>query len=162
MAGFCIQFHATHEEILGLAESWALAHNLYVVENTYPPWRVVMTNASGIRTMPNPGSPGPYVRWLIFSESKPDMSVTDRQGEFCDRNPSRLDLQIGRVTEGDVYESCLSTLVDNSTWKSFAKQLRNATVKGVYPGHRYTQGAESLARRGMRVLTFTGVELHLP
>lgn len=162
MPGFCIQFHATHEEILQFAERWILNHGLHVAENTCPPWRVATTDISGVRTMPSPGSPGPYVRWLIFNQSAMDMTMTDRQGEFCDRNPNRLDLHIGRVTDEELFESCLSTLVDSTVWKSLARQLRSATMKGVYPGHRYTQGAESLAQQGLRMLTFTGVPLDLP
>ncbi|MFV8751898.1 hypothetical protein ACNOYE_15240 [Nannocystaceae bacterium ST9] len=159
MPGFCIQFHATHDELVAFVTEWATEYALFLAATTFPPWRVRALSIADVEGQIAQPSVSDVI---VFTEARPDLTTTDDQLEFWDRNPGRLELSIGQLKDDALFESCLSTMIDSKIWRKLARHLRHATMKGAYQGHRYTVGAESLVGNGFKMVTITGVPLELP
>jgi hypothetical protein len=92
--------------------------------------------------------------------------------DFFERNASALVWEIGRRNDQGLQESWLWARTDDKhvlqIWRSFAKQLRAVTRKGVIAvnpktgatgrlkEHRFTDGAKSLEREGVPMLPAAG------
>jgi hypothetical protein len=95
-------------------------------------------------------------------------------GSFLDANPDVLILDIGRLSQRGLKESCLSARIPNGSsarrpWQKFVDALRAATSAGavaVHPQtggtslrktHRFTKSAKELESQGIAMLPTAGV-----
>jgi hypothetical protein len=173
MAGIVIQFHALPEE-LGPLLHWAMKDlGVHLTAFRFPPFRIVEVRPDTLDAL----LMDPSVCNFHFTLGAPIRSVTF-QSEFLDQNPGSLGLDIGRLSEKGLRESCLSCRDPDArsfeVWKKIARKLKGIAKTGDmiatnpdtgatarYKNQRYTAGAKALDERGVPILPVAGgVVLH--
>lgn len=173
MADIIIQFHATTDEIEDLVTHAVRTESLFVTARWHWPFRAILISESTV----SEALRDPTMDDFVFTTREPALRGKTSL-KFLDDNPGALLLDIGRLTEGGLKESCLSskaaTEQDIVIWRRIARQLRKQTMAGVtgfdpisgassfYRAHRYTEGAKKLSNQGIRIRSLGGrIELRL-
>lgn len=162
MADILIQFHALIDELVAFVRTALAEVPAYVTAFRFEPFEAVTVEADAIEGAIRDST----VRELAFTIQAPKLPVSTTY-EFLQRNPSALRLDIGRLSEGGLGESCLSARTTDeealAAWKKLARRLRKTTLAGAVAtnpatgattrlgSHRYTAGAKALSDRGVTI-----------
>ena len=160
-----LQFHATPEELIDLARSWAAAHGLHLVaEQFFPDWRVF-----SLADVATAGDVLHTVDRLALRSAPFDLTATT-DSQFTDNNPGALYITIGRAVENELGEAMIGGLTTDpaeaDVWRRLTRKVRaethrgakvhNWAATGALPSHRHTTGAHRLAEKGVRMVQFLG------
>jgi hypothetical protein len=165
MADIIIQFHALPEE-LGPLLHWAMKDlGVHLTAFRFPPLQAVEVQADTLDAL----LVDPSIGEFRFTLGAPIRSVTP-QNDFFDQNPGSLSLDIGRLSEKGLMESCLSCRTSDArsfeVWKKIARKLKGMTKAGAIDinlangasgrsrNHRYTPGAKALDEKGVPIKQF--------
>lgn len=173
MPGMIIQFHAVPEELIPLL-SWAMKDlSVHITAMRFWPFSAVEMRPDTLEVL----FLDPSVQEIKLTLEAPRLPVA-MASEFYDRHSSALGLDIGRLSEKGLIESCLSCrdadTRSSDVWKRIAAKLRGITKAGAsatslatgvtakYKNHRYTSGAKALDDKGVAILPAAGTSvLHL-
>lgn len=166
-----IQFNAHPQELLSFVRDIVAAYRLHIVRITFPPYKAEEISERSLDSLFDDVSKGLE---LAFSIVPPSLPVAGSL-EFYDRNPDALSLEVGKFDAQGLTESQLSAetrdIAAMSIWKKVAKRLRSITTEGATAtnprtGHsgpaasqRFTAGAIKLWKKGVPLLTVTGIQL---
>jgi len=154
MASFSIQFHATLNELIDFVAAWMSRFDAHA-SAIYLPFRVESISAQAVSEVLS----RPEVRSVMFTEPPANLSAAN-ENELLDNNTGCLLLDIGRVQERGLEESCLNTMSASGTWRKIANDLKRQTSAGAIGAHeitgavahyrnrRFTAGARALSEQG--------------
>lgn len=167
MADLVIQFHALVDELAGFVQSLNEELGVHVTALRFHPFSASQVNASLIESTVR----DPKVREIVLTIEPPSVAVSN-EADFVVRNPTALHVDIGRLSERGLAESCLSArTIDEKAvaiWKDVARRLRKSTRAGAVASnpatgaksqlrnHRFTSGAKALGDKGVRILPVAG------
>ena len=164
-----IQFHAVLEDLTEFVRDVTDEIPVHVTAFRFPPFRATQVDVSDLElTMQDTA-----VRELALT-LEPALPA-ETASDFAEQNPSALRLDIGRLSEQGLRESCLSVrTTDDSAilqWKRVAQRLRKLTQAGavaVNPvtgaksslrNHRFTPRAKQLDDDGVVIRPVAGSAL---
>lgn len=167
MTDILIQFHALPEELIPVVR-WAVADlGVHLASLRFFPFRVEHVSPEDVEK----ALLEPSIRELVLALDKLDLSAVT-QGEFLRGNRGTLNLDIGRLSDRGLRESCLSCRTSDpryiEAWRKVARKVRGMTKAGaiaVNPitgattkatAHRHTKGARALDSRGIPMLPVAG------
>ncbi|MEO1173980.1 MAG: hypothetical protein AAFX94_18330 [Myxococcota bacterium] len=172
MADILVQFHALVDELNGFVRDALEEVPASVTAFRFWPFEAVRVEVDDVEAMLRDH----HVREIAFTLDPPKLPVKN-SNEFLDLNPSALRLDIGRLSEHGLHESCLSARTTDrrslEAWRKFARRLRKTTKAGavaVNPvtgatamarNHRYTAGAKALSDKGVEIKPIGGNVLRL-
>lgn len=160
MASFCIQFHATINDLVDFVHACLTNRNLHAVA-VYTPFEVKPLRPAIVREVLSEES----VHSVVFTVGNPVVSATT-SGQLLDANEGCLVLDIGRLRGRSLEESCLNTTRASPLWKKAAADLRRRTTAGAtgvhevsgasvrYRAHRFTPEARALSEQGVALRQF--------
>lgn len=164
MSDMSLQFHATPEELLPLVRAYLVEVGDQVSALRYHPFRAALIDRAELDSVFD----DPSVRRIVMTAYAPELAVAGRM-EFLDRNPSALQLDVGRNSPAGLDESWLTGRTEDKerlkTWKKLLSKIRAITRTGVVAfnpdtgatavvkGHRFSEGAKALERQGVPILT---------
>ena len=168
-----VQFHATVDEIAGFLEHIAAQTPFKVTAFRFPPFTATAAEGTSLEALVHDAS----VRELAITLEAPTLAVGSSH-EFLLKNPNTLRLQIGRLSEGTLRQSCLSARTSDASvgevWRKAAQYLRKITQAGavavnpatgatsILKGHRFTLEAKRLDSDGVIIKPVAGTAvLHL-
>lgn len=163
MTPFSTQFHADPTEVADAVESWMKSHAITACAVRSPPFRATNLRIEEVQRAVG----DPSIDFLAFMERLPVLEAST-QGEFLDRNPGALLLDVGRMTTTGLRESCLSTMEATPVWKRINQDLKRRTMSGAtalnestgatsyIKTHRYARSALALFEAGVRMLPTAG------
>jgi hypothetical protein len=160
MSSFSIQFHAALDDLSSFAKVCLRTKGVHCVA-VHVPFRVEELREDGVDETLRQES----VQSLIFTEGAPILSSASGN-QLLDKNTGCLVLDVGRLRERDLEESCLGTLRASSTWKKLAAELKRRTTAGAvgihettgasarYRSHRFTNSAKLMHEQGIALRQF--------
>jgi hypothetical protein len=162
-----LQFHATPEELLPLVRAYLVEEGDQASAARYPPFGAALVDRAELDSV----FADPSVGRIIMTAYTPELAVGGMM-EFLDRNPSALQLHLGRNSPAGLEESWLTGRTDDKerlqTWKKLLSKIRAITRTGVVAfdpatgataavkAHRFSDGAKALEREGVPILTAAG------
>jgi len=170
MAKLSLQFHADRSEVLTWVATWAHEMNLFLAMEAFSPeYQVKPVDESRI------GEAFPascVVDRVSLSLGTIDTNATSAL-DFMRRNPGMLVVSIGAQADEILRESTISAMTDDGpsivAWKIIRNKakalMRTGAVSVLNPAsgarqslksHYYSQGAQELAARGVRMLASAG------
>ena len=170
MAKLSLQFHADRSEVLTWVATWAHEMNLFLVMEVFSPeYQVKPVDKSRIGEF-FPASD--VVSRVSLSLGEIDTDATSAL-DFLRRNPGVLVVSIGAQTEEMLRESTIAAMTDDGpsmvAWKVIRNKakalMRTGAVSVLNPvsgtrqclkSHYYSEGAQELAGRGVRMLASAG------
>ncbi|MEM6274501.1 MAG: hypothetical protein AAF735_04595 [Myxococcota bacterium] len=172
MADILIQFHALIDELNVFVRDALEEIPASVTALRFWPFEAVRVEVDDVEAVLRDVD----VREIAFTLGPPKLPV-ENSNEFLDRNTSALRLDIGRLSEQGLHESCLSARTTDErsleAWRKFTRRLRKMTNAGavaVNPvtgatamakNHRYTLGAKALSDEGVTIKPVGGNVLRL-
>jgi hypothetical protein len=172
MTDILIQFHALPEDLVPLLH-WAVKDlAVHVTAFRFFPFQAEEIRQDMLDAL----FLEPSTRVIAFTRTRASLPAATK-GEFLDNNSGALSLDIGRLSEKGLNESCLSCRTSDvhslEVWKQIARKLKGITKAGATAtspttratsrvrNHRYTAGAKALDERGIPMLPVAGsVLLH--
>jgi hypothetical protein len=167
MADISIQFYATPDELECFVKHWIKSYDIHVTAMRYRPFSIRMVQLKEIGDAVRDQS----IRRLVFTKRVPDLGEPTKS-DFDKSNPSALILDIGKLADGGLAESCLMcrTLEKDAlkTWQEIAKSLKQNTQAGItatnrqngatvyYSSSRFTVGAARLESEGTAMRAVQG------
>lgn len=168
MPDLSIQFHATPDEMLPvLAAAIESGAKLFALR-TQP----FSTVAIGDQESVGIALEDRAVCSFAVVDHEPAVDSIGSEYDFLLQNPATLLLEVGRLTDAGLRESCLSCksvpAETYAKWKKVAAALRKITKAGAIArspttqatsrarDHRHTQGARRLAANGVPILPAAG------
>jgi len=160
MVSFSIQFHATLDELIDFLETWMDRYAIHAVA-VHKPFRAEPISIPEAREIVSQ----PSVRSIVLTALPANLSAATGN-ELLDKNPGSLVLDVGRMRERGLEESCLNTMDASATWKKIATDLKRRTTAGAvgvhettgavarYRNRRFTTGAKALAEQGTALRQF--------
>jgi hypothetical protein len=173
MADVLIQFHAAIDELAEFLRDVTEEFHVHVIALRFHPFSATFVKNDLIDVSIH----DPAVREFALTIEPPILPALNAT-EFLNRNPSALRLDIGRLSEQGLNESCLSarTMDERSIdiWRRVARKLRKITQTGAVAtnpatgatsklrNHRFTAGAKALDVIGIIIRPVAGGSvLHL-
>lgn len=173
MHSSCIQFHAQPEELVEFITSVLDQFTLQLVCVTLFPFSARILKREELEAAVLDSERGPNCR-IVFFTHEPHLSVSTLN-EFRDSNPNTITVEIGRLTESGLEESCLTYWTEDSEVYAIAKQVAASLKKRTNAGavalnpttgaesrlrtHRYTTGAQKLDQGGTKILPVAGTSI---
>ena len=167
MADVVIQFHAVIDELVEFLQGVTEEFQVHVTALRFHPFSTTLVDNDLIGVTVR----DPTVREFALTIDPPSLSAANAN-EFLDRNPSALRLDIGRLSQQGLAESCLSARTTDEptikTWRSVARKLRAITKAGAIAtnpatgatsrlrSHRFTIGAKALGDNGVAIRPVAG------
>lgn len=167
MAGLIIQFHITIEELEAFLLDVVADAPVYVTALRFFPFSATPVDKNALSVAMR----DPIIRELALTLDPPTLRE-GTQLDFHDDNPSALLLDIGRLSEQGLKESCLSVKTADErslkVWRRIARRLRKITQTGAVAtnpdtgatgrvaNHRFTAGAKALDDKGVIMRPFAG------
>jgi len=173
MTDILIQFHAVPDELAAFVREVTAEVPAHMTAFRFFPFSTTLVGVDTVEAAVLDAS----VRELAFTLDEPRLPVATAN-EFLARNPSALRLDIGRLSEHGLNESCLSARTSDEAameaWRKVARRLRKVTQAGAVgvnsatgatsrlKNHRFTVGAKALDERGVTIRPVAGsAVLHL-
>lgn len=162
-----MQFHATMDELLEFVHGCVADYELRIAGIKEHPFRAFPVVPSDLDSVFRDETVSRLALALtpLFVQAETFL-------KFSDRNPDAFILDIGRLVDGGLKESCLSARTSRgdelATWRKVANRLRKISRTGavaVNPktgasvhvnDHRFTEGALTLQRNGVVMLPVAG------
>lgn len=167
MASITIQFHALVSELKEFTKKCAEHYDINMVAVKYFPFKVRKIGEDELDEVFDDIA----YREVAFTLVPPDLSASSGL-RFVEQNSDVLFLNIGRLSEKGLKESCLSTITDNfqamKIWRKIASDLKKITDVGVIAvssdtgikvnakNHRFSQGAKEFYENGVTILPIAG------
>lgn len=167
MADVLVQFHSTVEELSVFLSRVIADVPVHVTAFRFSPFRAESVDAASLDATIRDAS----VSRLVLTLETPAIAART-EGEFLDKNPGSLVIEIGRLSADGLRESCLSARTEDEeairTWREVAGKLRKSTRAGavaVNPmtgatsflrNHRFTAGAKALDEHGVVIRPVAG------
>lgn len=167
MADVLVQFHATIEELTAFVRAGMEKAPVHMTALRFSPFRATLVGTDALDTTLH----DPSVREIAFTLESPN-TAAGSTSEFLTFHPSAMRLDIGRLSDRGLAESCLSARTDSKealeAWRKIARVLKSATEAGVIAvnpstgaetvmkGHRLTTGAKALYREGAALRPVAG------
>jgi hypothetical protein len=171
MASFSNQFHATLDELIDFVKDVLRQQCVYATA-LHHPFRTEPVSGDNIRDVLSLSS----VSKIVFTESPPILLSATTGTQLLDKNEGSLELHIGRLRDGSLEQSWLSTTNASPTWKKINALLKSRTTAGMlsarasekarkpvlYRDFRFTIGAKTLSEQGtaLRVFAQSPTVLH--
>jgi hypothetical protein len=169
MADISIQFYATTEEFADWITAWVDESEIAVAAIAYQPFSVEAAGPCEIRSFLFDTA---VRRICMFPAGIPPNLHARSMSEFHDRNEGMLVLDIGRLSEAGLCESCLACRTADSVtlakWRRIASDLKKRTKSGVtginrrngvavfYRSCRFSNGAAELEAAGTPMVPTQG------
>jgi hypothetical protein len=168
MADIAVQFHALPAELRQFVKDVVQDFDLHVVAMRFFPFDAIRLTRDDLDCVFADDSPYAELAFTLGPANLPVKSNTD----FFDRNPSRLRLDIQRVTEKGLRQTWMSARTDDkksfAIWSKVRKRLKEMTESGVTVTNpvsgasthsrsfRYTAGAKAAEMAGITMLQAAG------
>lgn len=170
MSKVSLQFHATPDELLALASTWAAEHDLRMaVERFFPKIRFIAVHGTELGSAIQLHLDGVWNRiWFSKTPLEIDYSTDP---PFAGK-PECMALVAGNMTPDGLRESALGAVsVDNMalrTWRIVIKAAKCTLLTGAWvlnpatgarqrlAGHYFTEGALALSQSGVKMLAVAG------
>src|SRR5690349_16095865 len=125
MADVLIQFHALADELVAFVREAVAEVPVHLTAFRFAPFDAVALDADDLE----PTLRDESVREIAFTLGPPALAIAN-SNEFLDRNADALRLDIGRISEAGLRESCLSARTTDEralhAWRKLARKLRKA------------------------------------
>jgi len=167
MADLLIQFHALPEELLQFLRGIVSDFDTHTVAFRFHPFSASEIDQGDLDRVFS----DPSFRRLALTLLPPVLPASSGN-QFADQNRDGLFVDIGRLTDKGLTESCLAARTDQDQalkiWKQVARRLKSATMQGAVavnsqtgatsrlPHHRYTEGAKRSYEQGVPILPVAG------
>lgn len=169
MSNISIQFHALPEELATFVRESVEDFDLFVVGLYFFPFSVIDLRRADLEKVIVKER---TIKEVVLSVGAP--CLTSYSGiDFSEKNPDSSYLDIGRISEKGMEQSCFSVSTDDNSalkiWKELARRLRRMTKAGVIAvnvetgaavpvrSFRYTEGAKIAEVGGTRILGPAGI-----
>jgi len=162
MATFAIQFHALTDELATFVADWIREFGVYATALDFPPFRARSIEPTTLREEFERETMGS----VMITENAPRLALS--QSQLLDDNYPALMVDIGRLGDRGLKESCLSTMLATPRWKAISNDLKKRTRAGAWAinsfngatsfnrNHRYTPGAKAISEAGKSILALGG------
>ncbi len=170
MTSMVVQFHATPEEILEFIKSVTLDLRLTLTLVRFKPFFLKELESREIQRLNDLSSADLGVSYLLSQQ--PLNLEANSKNMTLELNPGCVIVEVGKMTEFALHESCLSFVSEDheeiGTAKKVTSRLKKITRAGVdvvnsesgatgrIRSHRYSEGARIKCKEGLKLIPLSG------